>query len=155
MVDMIDMIAFPGEYLMHCLRESPIYTILQSSKIYLKLTRAEDGLQITVYLILSVNFFSFRYSPLLWRFFPENNSVRQKRWERTLCDTGQNSDSISNSPSLSNRLLLKATQLSSLITSLLCNTKIDSTFSSGETTADLFFFFLSFCLKQIKEHFRQ
>ena len=51
----------------------------------------------------------------------------------------------SNAPSPSHRFLLKETQLSSLITSLLCNMKIDSTFSSGGESycSFLFFVFLS------------
>lgn len=43
----------------------------------------------------------------------------------------------------SHRLLQEGTQLSSLITSLLCSRKIDSTFNSKKTTADLFFLFFS------------
>lgn len=55
-------------------------------------------------------------------------------------------DSTLNSLAPWHRFLLKETQLSPLITSLLCNKKIDSTFSSEENTADqllFFFFFLS------------
>ncbi len=95
------------------------------------------GLQISVYLI----HFSALISTLdivLWHLFTENNTETEKMGEKI---TGQNSDSNSLSPS--HRLLLKETQLSFLITSLLCNKKIDSTFSSGDPPADLFLFLLS------------